>query len=265
MCVTFFDPRFLLATIFGAVGFVVIERRSNFPLINRELMRSRGFAYAIIGGTGVTSIGFGGVIFGLSFYFQTVANLSPEFAGLLMTPLPIGLIFSNLIAGRIYDKTEAPAMLTFFGLLVNSLALIGVFVVIANSNLLGHASIWYISCLLTVIGVGGGFWWTPTFTAVMKFAKPEFTGVANGTATMLVNVGLATGIALTTFVSATFLSPAVASRIFLGNLGNITVLESYLFGQGIGLAALVSAAIIILSLPFYVLIAQAQRKLKAVA
>jgi MFS family permease len=223
-------------------------------------MRSRGFAYAVIGGTGVTSIGIGGVLFGLSFYFQTVANLSPEFAGLLMAPLPLGLIVSSLIAGRTFDRTKAPAMLTFFGLLVYSMALIGVFVVIANSNPLGHVSIWYLSCLLGVIGVGGGFWWTPTFTAVMKFAKPEFTGVANGTATMLVNVGLAAGIALTTFVSATFLPPAVASRVFLGNPGNITVAEAYLFGQGIGLATLVSAAIIFISLPFYVLIAREQRK-----
>ncbi|MHB8567765.1 MAG: MFS transporter [Nitrososphaerales archaeon] len=257
MWLTFFNNLYAVFAASGVIGFIIAEKKSSHPLLNRELMKSKGFVYALIGGTAIAPLAIGGVIYGMSYYFQTASDVTPEFSGVLIAPLPIALMLASVAAGRIYGRLKTPIMISFYGLLVMITGLFSLYVAILEYR----SSILMVSALLVVVGTGGGLWYTPTITAILKFARPELTGVANGTASMLFNVGLAAGIAITTLVSALYLTPSVVSEIFLGNLSNLTKAEATAFGEGIGVAMLASAAVIVIALPFYILVAREQRKL----
>lgn len=254
---TFFNDLFAFFAIVGTIAFYIAERKSANPLLNRELLRSKGFVYALIGGSTITPIAIGGVIYGMSFYFQTVTNATPEFSGILIAPLPVALMIASVASGRIYSRFSVPVLISVLGLALMISGLILLYIVILGTSF----PLWSISVLLGVIGTGGGLWYTPMTTTILKFARLQLTGVANGTASMLFSIGIAAGIALTTLVSASFLAPKIVAQIFLGNLATLTRSEATAFGDGIGLAMLFSALVIIVALPFYVIVAKEQSRL----
>ena len=118
-----------------------------------------------------------------------------------------------------------------------------------------------IGVFLVIIGLGEALIWSPMITSVLRFAKQEFRGVANGTAFMLVNIAFAGSIAIVTAVSASFLPSSVVSQIFLGNLSLLTHSQAMLFNDGISRAIIVLGLLNLVSLPFLIVVIKEQRKL----
>lgn len=251
---TFFDLRFAVVGLFSFLGLVIVEWRSSNPILSVELRRNRALVLTFIV-LGLSQIGYLGIPFALSLYFQGVLAFSSVTAGLLITPLSIALVLSNPSAGRLFDRLRRPAFLTLAGVSVDGVAIIGLAAAIA-----GSASPYTVSLLLVVIGLGQGFVWTPMISSMLRFAAQELRGLANGTALTLVNIGYGSSIGIIIAVSAALLPHQVVSEIYLGNFAALSSIQAGLFRTGIASAVYTLGAVNLLVLPFVFLVLREQKK-----
>lgn len=251
---TLLDLRLLVLGAVGAGAFVVAERRSSNPILNRDLLRTRGFVFSVTS-LGVLMVAFFGILYVASFYYQSVAGFSPFTAGLWVAPLPVMLGISSLASGRLFDRFRKPA----------TISIAGAFLFLAGALLLSRAmgSVtpgMEIPVLLGVLGVGGGMVWSPSISSALRFAKPQVRGVANGTAFTLINLGTATGIALVIAVSTSALPPVLAALISSQSVAALTPSQAALFDGGLVNALLALAAVGSLGIPLLFLVLREQSK-----
>ena len=251
---SFFDYRLIPAALVAGALFVVAEARSEIPILNRELIRNKGFVYSVVA-LALMQLGFFGITFVMSFYFQAIANFSPVDAGLWISPLPITLAIFNPISGRIFDRMRRPAMTSIIGglLAIGSVAGLSATVGSASPGL-------YVLALLALVGVGGGFVWAPSISSALKFSRAELRGVANGTAFTLIFICYSVSVAIVVSVSAAALPPSLVGRIYLGSISGLTSLQASLFAEGLSSALLALAAVSIVGIPVYLLVMREQGK-----
>lgn len=223
---TFFQSRFAILGLIGFVAFVISERSSPTPLIDKELIASKGFGYSAIA-LAIANLAYLGILFALTFYYQIVKHVSPILTGLFIAPLAIAEVISSPLVGKLYDRMKIPISLGLIGTIVNAGATIAL-----SAALFQRANSVTISALLVVIGVTGAMVWTPLVTSALEFANPQLRGLANGTCLTLVNLGFAASVAILIAVSATFLPHSVVSQIYFGNISALTQREVVLFNQG---------------------------------
>lgn len=250
---TLLDLRVAALGALGIAAFALVEARSKNPMLNRELLKSRGFIFSSVG-LGIMMTAFFGVVFLMSFYFQSVAGFSPLAAGIWIAPLPAALGIANPLSGRLYDRFRLPGVM----------GVVGASVVIVSVFLLGEAlrsptPDLSILALLAVIGFGGGFVWSPSIASAIQFAKPAVRGVANGTTFTLIYVGFATSVALVVSVSTSTLPAVLADQIRSGSLTGLTRASALLFDSGLTNALFALGAVGILGLPFLFLVLRQQR------
>ncbi|HEX2773375.1 MAG TPA: MFS transporter, partial [Micromonosporaceae bacterium] len=103
---------FLAAAGLLLAAFVVVEHRSNHPLLPLRVLldRTRGGAYLA---STLLGAGFVGSILFLTFYFQGVLGYTPVEAGLAALPLTAGIVFSAGMASNLLPRLGAkPLMVT---------------------------------------------------------------------------------------------------------------------------------------------------------
>lgn len=250
---TLLDVRLAAFGALGIAAFALMEAKSKNPLLNRELLGSRGFVFSALG-LGIMMTAFFGIVFLMSFYFQSVAGFSPLAAGIWVAPLPAALAIANPLSGRLYDRFRLPGIMS----------VVGAVIVIASVFLLGQAlrsptPDLRILVLLAVIGLGGGFVWSPSIASAIQFAKPEVRGVANGTAFTLIYLGFATSVALVVSVSTATLPAALADQVRSGSVTGLTAASALLFDNGL-INALTALGIVgLLGLPLLLLVLRQQR------
>jgi len=88
---------FVLAAV-GAWAFVMVEARSEQPMLPLRFFRRPHFSAAVLFGIAV-NLSYYGVLFVLSLYLQHVRHYSAMQAGLAYLPLTATFIVSNLISG----------------------------------------------------------------------------------------------------------------------------------------------------------------------
>ncbi len=249
---TLLDVRYAFLGAIGVVAFVVAEMRSKNPLLSRELLRNRGFVFSAVA-LAIMMVSFFGIVFLMSFYFQSVAGFSPLIAGVWVAPLPLALGIVNPLSGRMFDRFSRPAIM----------AIVGAFIVIGAVFLLSSALKdtspgLAIALLLAVIGVGGGLVWSPTIAGALAFSRPEMRGVANGTAFTMIYVGFATSVSLVVSVSTSSLPAALSAAIQSGALTGLTGAAAAAFDQGLINALLVLAVVGIVGVPFLFMVLREQ-------
>lgn len=251
---TLLDLRLAVLAGVGVAAFAVVEARSTNPMLNRELLRNRGFVFSIVG-LGMMMVAFFGVVFLMSFYFQSVAGFSPLAAGIWVAPLPAMLGVANPLAGKLFDRFRVPAVLSVSGAL-----LVSATIFLLSSALQTPSPGLYIAALLAVIGLAGGFVWAPSISSAIQFARPEMRGVANGTAFTLIYVGFSTSIALVVSVSTASLPAALSAQIHSGGVTGLSASSALLFDQGLANALIALGIVGLLGVPFLVLVLWEQRK-----
>ena len=117
-----------------------------------------------------------------------------------------------------------------------------------------------IALLLAVIGIGGGFVWSPSIAGALAFSRPEMRGIANGTAFTLIYVGFATSVALVVSVSTASLPAALSAQIQSGALTGLSSASALAFDQGLINALLVLAVVGIVGVPFLFLVLREQMR-----
>ncbi len=251
---TLLDVRLIPLGIIGVAAFAVVELRSSNPVLNRELLRNRGFVYSVVS-LGIMMTAFFGIGFVLSFYFQSVAGFAPLQAGLWIAPLPIALAITNPLAGRMFDRMHRPALISIIGAFVvfSSLLLLSLAIRTTTPGI-------YVTALLALIGLGGGFVWAPSISSALKFARPEIRGVANGTAFTLIYIGFATSVALVISISTSALPAPLASQIHSGSVTGLSASAASLFDQGLANALVGLAAVGIVGALLLVLLLREQAR-----
>jgi EmrB/QacA subfamily drug resistance transporter len=249
---SFFDYRLVPAALVAGTLFVAAESRSETPILNRELIRNRGFVYSVVA-LAFMETGFFGVTFVMSFYFQSIASFSPVEAGLWIAPLPIALALCNPVGGRVFDRMRRPAVVSIVGGLVAAISVVGLTAAMESTS-----PGLYVVALLGLVGAGGGFVWAPSISSALKFTSQELRGVANGTAFTLIFICFSISVAIVVSVSAAALPPQLVGQIYLGSISGLTASQATLFADGLSKALLAMAVVSLAGIPVYVLVAREQ-------
>ena len=202
------SPRILalLATsIVGLVGFVVVERRAKFPMVEFSFLRSRAFA-GTNGIAFVVSFSMLAMFFFMALYMQNILGYSPLEAGIRFLPSTVPIIVAAPIAGRLTDRIGARIPIAA-GLTFVAIALFFQSRVNLNTT--------YADLLPTfmLMGLGIGLTMSPMSTAAMNAVDTAKAGLASGVLSMSRMVGGTFGVAA---VGALFQSTSdsrLASRL----------------------------------------------------
>ncbi len=171
-----------------AVIFVLVEIRSDHPILKIALFKNRVFA----AGNVAAAFSFMGqfiMTFLVPFYLQKLRLFSPATAGLLYIPLPLATLVVAPISGWLSDHYDSRYMSTA-GMGVMA---IGLFML---SFLNVNTPTSYILISMAVMGIGGGLFQTPNNSAVLGNVPPQNRGTASGMLATMRNIGMAFGVAI---------------------------------------------------------------------
>ncbi|MBN2734528.1 MAG: DHA2 family efflux MFS transporter permease subunit [Methanomicrobiaceae archaeon] len=192
----------LLVSLIFWVLFYVRENRAPEPLIKFRLFSNRAFSLQNINVMFI-QLAMAGVMILMPFYLELVKGIPTDNAGTILLALPIGMILTSPIAGRISDVigTKKPIII---GFVIASAALFLLSTLSAHSSV-GHAEIY-----LFLLGAGTGFAYAPLNSAVMGIVPPEERGSTSGLIKMMTNLGSSLGVALAMLVTTAALGPKMA-------------------------------------------------------
>jgi DHA2 family multidrug resistance protein-like MFS transporter len=191
---------FLAAVLFGIV-FLVVELRSDHPMLNLSFFANRRFS------GGATAIGIAffalfGVIFVLTQYLQFVQGYSALQAGVRTAPIAIGMMVGSSMAPRVVERLGTTRVVSA-GLVVLALIL-G-----SYSLLTPDTSYWLVLSALLVMTLAMGAVMAPSTDAVMGAVPRAKAGVASATNDVARQVSGAIGVA----VVGSALNSAYAARM----------------------------------------------------
>jgi EmrB/QacA subfamily drug resistance transporter len=217
----------LLAVAAGlGVAFVVVEGRTEAPMMDLQLFRIRAFSAGLASVFAAFAALFTAT-FLLPFLLQEGSGLSPLEAGLLITPIPIAAAVVAPFSGTLSDRIgpRLPASLGMAFQAVGLLSLTSLPPELAPADL-----VWR----LALIGIGHGLFMSPNSSAVLGAVPRPRRGTASGMAAETRVVGQALGIVLSAAVVAIRLPVHVAELGGAGGAGGAD-------GDGVAGAAFVAA------------------------
>ncbi len=195
----------LLGGLAALVLFIVVEARSDHPMVPLRLFRSRTFS-----GTNALTLFLYAALSALPFFnalnLVQIQGYPPDVAGLTFLPFSILLALLSRRMGRLADRLGARPLLTVGPLIAG----FGFLMFAFAGQTSGPDSYWttFFPAIL-VLGVGMGITVAPLTTAVMNAAPAESSGTASGinnavarTAGVLA-IAILGALALTTFNSFT--------------------------------------------------------------
>ena len=191
----------VVAVIFWPL-FLLREKRASMPLVNMDLFTNRSFTFQNFG-VMIVQMGMAGVMILMPFYLELVKHLPTDNAGTVLLALPIGMILTSPLAGRISDVigTKKPIIGGFV------IAVLGLFLL---STLSAHSNVGHSAIYLFILGAGTGIAYAPLNSAIMGISPPEHRGSASGLIKMMTNLGSSLGVALVMLVATAALGPKLA-------------------------------------------------------
>ena len=189
--------------------FVKFEMKHDHPLVDVNIFKNKLFTVSII--CGFTSfVAISGTNIILPFYLQDAMKLSPGVTGILMTVSPIVLGILAPISGYLSDKFESEKI-TFVGLLIMTIGLL------LMSTFKVDSPIWVVVLFLAITSAGSAMFQSPNNSLVMSTVGKDKLGIAGSINSLIRNLGMVTGIALST----TLLYSQMSSKIGYKVLGYV--------------------------------------------
>ena len=187
------------------VAFVVVERRTDDPLVPLGLLldRNRGgaFLYSTLLGAGLLS-----VFLFLTFYFQLVLGYSPLQTGLASLPVTGGALVAAAVASQLLQRV-GPGPLLVAGGVSATAGLVLLAQISTTSSFVG-----LLLPAQAVLGLGLGFSFVP-LTGLALIGVPERdTGAASAVLNATQQVGGSLGVALLNTISTTALAGYLAAN-----------------------------------------------------
>ena len=198
---TFGLAALVVSVIFWTL-FIVQERRSKEPLVNLSLFSSRGYFLQNINVL-LIQMAMAGVMVIMPFYLEIVKEIPTDNAGTILLALPVGMILTAPLAGKISDVigTKKPIIVGFV-LCTAALFLL--------STLSPRTSIGHIVLYLFLLGAGTGIAFSPLNSAVMGECEAKDRGSTSGLVKMMTNLGSSLGVACVMLVATVAAGPRLA-------------------------------------------------------
>jgi EmrB/QacA subfamily drug resistance transporter len=168
--------------------FVALERDRPDPLLDLGLFRDRLFAMGNLTSL-LNGIARNGVLFLLVFYLQGARGYDPVTAGIMLSPLAVGLLVLSPISGAIADRSGSRLLATA-GMVVTAIGLAGLVTISPDTPF------WQLALWQLIIGAGSGLFASPNTSAVMGVVPPAKRGMGAGARMMLTQLGFMVSIAL---------------------------------------------------------------------
>lgn len=207
------------AIVFGL--FAVNERRSDDPMIEPSLFRTRAFT----GGLAVILsmfVAMTGLILVFNLYTQLGLGFSPLHAGLAFVPWSFGIAIGAALAGAWlgprYGRKTMQA-----GLLVVAAALVGLWWTLDSSG--PTVTAWDMAPATFVAGIGSGLVFAPMFDIILAGVNEREVGSASGVLNAFQQFGGAVGVA----VLGTVFFQLVPAHLFTGAMETVTLVSAGLF------------------------------------
>jgi EmrB/QacA subfamily drug resistance transporter len=182
--------------------FIVQERRSKEPLVNLSLFSSRGYFLQNINVL-LIQMAMAGVMVIMPFYLEIVKEIPTDNAGTILLALPVGMILTAPLAGKISDVigTKKP-IIAGFVLCTAALFLLST---ISPATSIGHIVLY-----LFLLGAGTGIAFSPLNSAVMGECEAKDRGSTSGLVKMMTNLGSSLGVACVMLVATVAAGPRLA-------------------------------------------------------
>ncbi|WP_344260431.1 MDR family MFS transporter [Streptomyces sodiiphilus] len=185
------------------VAAVWVESRVREPVIPLHIVTRRNSALAILASLAVGVGMFGGVVF-LGQYFQVGRGHSPTEAGLLTTPMMLGVMVFSTLAGHLASRTGKVKALVVTG----SVILTGGFLWLSTID---HAtSLLEISAAMVLTGMGIGLSLQNLVLVVQNSVPLRELGAASGAITFFRSLGGTIGVSVLGAVLAAHVNAEIA-------------------------------------------------------
>ena len=170
------------------LGFLLVEARSEHPMMPLGLFGSMAMRTAVFGGFAMI-LSWNGAIFICTLILQQVAGLDPLSSGLAFLPSAVTCSVSNILSDRLSGRISTRAILTAGIVLLAA----GYAMLIVRAGSLDAFSV---ALAISVAGLGGGLI-TPTFASlVLKGCEPSQAGISSAVFNTFRQVGGAVGVAV---------------------------------------------------------------------
>ena len=231
----------LLAGVVVIALFLVVERRSQFPMLDLSLFRIIAFTDTAIAMFFV-ALARGAFSFVMVFYLQgPTVGLSPFDAGLFLIPVSAALATAGPLSGLFSDRYGRRGFI-IAGLAVALAAFLWL------STIPTGASFALLVGPFILLGAGMGLFASPNRAAMMSAVAPARRGVASGVGVTLLNTGMTLSLGLAVAIMSQALPLASLQAILLGNNSGAGPNVGAEFLVAVHVVFLVSAAMIAVAL-----------------
>lgn len=182
----------LVAAAVLATGWVVVEKRSDRPLVDMRMMR-----ITAVWTTNLVSLLFGVGLFAIMAFLPAFVQTPPEAgygfgasvtqAGLLILPMAVTMFFAGLSSARLVRLLGPRYVL----IAASALNVVSVAMLAAE-----HDHSWQIPIALALMGVSLGIAFSTMSNVIVAAVHPDQTGVANGVTANVRTIGGSLGVAL---------------------------------------------------------------------
>jgi len=212
--------------------FVRIETKTNQPMLDLRLFKTRVIAFAYISNL-LNGIARGSVTFLLIFFFQGIKGMDPLNAGLMLSPFAIAMMIISPFSGSLSDK-YGTRVLSSVGLLITAVGLGGLMLIKPTT------SITVLILWMLIMGFGSGMFFSPNTSSIMGCVPADKRGIAAGVNTMMSNAGALLSIALSMAIISSSISPDAMQALFLGNQVSTNGIAPNEFVSGLRMAFTIS-------------------------
>ncbi len=232
-------------SIVSLAGFVLLETRTSYPLLDLKLLRIREYAGGVVTQL-VNAMAWGAFILLLSLYLELVKGLSPLDAGLSILPFDVVLLVFAPLSGRLSDRYGTRPFTTV-GLVVVSVSLF------AFSTLGVSTPYPTLVGFLVLTGAGMGLFVSPNMSSIMGSVPPEQRGVASGLRATFFNIGFTISFNIVILVLSFYVGYSLITSIISSpSLQGVTLADLSSFMSGLDnvyrILAVVNTAAIVPSL-----------------
>jgi hypothetical protein len=186
------SPQVSVAFAVSAVvmaAFLIVELRADDPVVPLSIFRNRVFAIAAL----VTFVSgaamFAGTVY-IPLFMQAVLGFSATNAGLVLTPMTLGIVGGSMISGQVVSRTGRYKWVTVSGLVV---ACVGLWLL---AQLDAGSSQWHGMRDMFLIGFGLGFTIPTLVLAAQNSVSHAMLGVSTSIVTFARSVGGTIGVAI---------------------------------------------------------------------
>jgi EmrB/QacA subfamily drug resistance transporter len=193
------------------IGFYVVERRTDHPIVPFELFTNRTFAVSVITGF-LVAVGMFGAIVYVPLVYQGVLGVPATNSGLLITPMMVGLVAGSVITGQLMLRIKR---YRYMGTAATALLVVGTYLM---SQITTDTPQIEVVRDLVIVGFAVGITFPLYLNSVQSAVEPRFIGVVTSQIQFFRNVGATIGTAVLGSFLSQRLPVNIAARIDALNL-----------------------------------------------